>query len=384
MLDGEDMRKRVSPLFEENFTGLGELGAAVSIWQKGELVIDLHGGFCDARREQPWKPDSLVLVWSATKGVGSACLLHALQENGIDLGRRVAEFWPEFAQSGKGEITIAQLVSHSAGLCALGENADVTDYSAVIRALERQRPVWFPATAHGYHARTFGFLIDELTRRITGISISKYWRDVFAEPLALDFWIGLPAELNTRCATVYAAKSGKPPEPVPFYRDLVTPGTLQHRTFASPYGLHAISAMNKPENHALDIVSFGGIGSAYALGKFYAMLANGGEMNGQRFYSEKTLALMTTGIADGMDRVFEIPTAFSAGFMKDASRSRRKIFAPFAKAFGYPGAGGSHAFADPETGIAFAYVMNQMEQTLLPNEKSLRLVDAIYQSIRTR
>jgi CubicO group peptidase (beta-lactamase class C family) len=382
-LDQDELRERLSLLLEENFTKFGDLGAAVSIWRKDQVVLDLHGGFCNARREEPWMPETLVLVWSATKGIGSACLLHALQENKIEINQRVAEFWPEFAKSGKGDITIAQLMSHSAGLCALDENADVTDHAAVSRALEKQRPVWPPASAHGYHARTFGFLIDELTRRISGISISNYWRTVFAEPLTLNFWIGLPAELNSRCATIYAAKSGKPSEPAQFYRDLATPGTLQRRTFTSPHGLHVVSAMNKPENRGLDIVSFGGIGSAHALGKFYAMLANRGEMNGRRYFSEKTLELMTTSIADGMDLVFEIPTAFSAGFMKDASHSRRKIFGPSAKAFGHPGAGGSHAFADPDTGIAFAYVMNQMEQTVLPNKKSLRLVDAIYRSFST-
>jgi CubicO group peptidase (beta-lactamase class C family) len=377
-LSSAELKARLTPLFQENFTKFGELGAAISVWHKGELVLNLHGGLRDTRHEEPWTSETLVLVWSATKGIGSACLLHALQQNNIELSRRVAELWPEFAQSGKNEITIAQLMSHSAGLCALDDNAEVTDYTAVIHALEKQRPLWPPANAHGYHARTFGFVVDELTRRISGISISKYWRAVFAEPLALDFWVGLPADLNSRCAPIYAAKSGKPPEPAQFYRDLATPKTLQRRTFTSPYGLHAISAMNQPENRALDIVSFGGIGTAHALGKFYAMLANGGEMDGQRFFSEQTLALMTTTIVDGEDRVFEIPTAFSAGFMKDARDSHRKIFGPSARSFGHPGAGGSHAFANPDTGIAFAYVMNQMEQTLLANEKSLRLVDAIY------
>lgn len=377
-LQATNLRARLQSLFDENFARFGELGAAISVWQNGELVLNLHGGFRDARREQPWTPETIVLVWSATKGIGTACLLHALQENKIALERRVAEFWPEFAQSGKNEITIAQMISHSAGLCALDANADITDYAAVIHAIEKQPPLWPPGSGHGYHARTFGFLIDELTRRISGTSISKYWRSVFAERLALDFWIGLPAGLNYRCATIYAAKSGKPLQPMQFYRDLATPGTLQRKTFTSPTGLHAVSAMNKSENRALDIVSLSGIGTAHALGKFYAMLVNGGEMDGRRFFSRETLALMTTTIADGIDRVFEIPTAFSAGFMKNSVDSPRNIVGPSSTAFGHPGAGGSHAFADPENRIAFAYVINQMEQTLLPNEKSLSLVDAIY------
>ena len=136
--------------------------------------------------------------------------------------------------------------------------------------------------------------------------------------------------------------------------------------------------MNLPENRARSFVSLGGIGSAVSLAKFYSMLASGGEINGRRFFTENSLTWMTTTLADGMDRVLQIPTAFSAGFMKDASDSTHRLFGPSLLAFGHPGAGGSHAFADPERGLAFAYVMNQMEQSLLPNEKSLRLVDAIY------
>jgi CubicO group peptidase (beta-lactamase class C family) len=377
-LDPERVRERLKPLFSENFEKLGELGAAVSVWQNGEPVVDLYGGFCDARREKPWEADTLVLVWSATKGLGSACVLHALEEHKVDISRPVAEFWPEFAQSGKEKITVAQLLSHQAGLCALDQRVDILDYNAVIRALEAQKPLWPPGTAHGYHARTFGFLLNELVRRIAGKTLSEYWRKVFAEPLKLDFWIGLPEEQNRRVATVYAAKSARPPEPKQFYLDLVTPRTLARKTFTSPYGLQSVSGMNTPAIRAQPIVSFGGIGSASALAKFYSMLANGGKLDGQTFFSEETIAWMTSVLADGMDHVFQIPTAFSAGFMKDPRNSTRRMFGTFPNAFGHPGAGGANAFADPENRLAFAYVMNQMEQQVLPNEKSLRLIDAIY------
>jgi CubicO group peptidase (beta-lactamase class C family) len=409
--------QRLKPLFQENFKKFGELGAAVSVWQNGKQVVDLYGGFCDAGREKPFTADTLVLVWSATKGIGSACVLHALQQHDIELDRGVAEFWPEFAQAGKEKITLAQLLSHQAGLCALDRRVDVLDYDGVIRALEAQAPLWPPGTAHGYHARTFGFLLDELVRRITGKTLSEYWQANFVRPLELDFWIGSPERENSRVATIYAAKSGQPPEPKQFYRDLVTPGTLARKTFTSPYGLNVISKMNDPAIRAQPIVSFGGIGSASALTKFYSMLANGGSLDGKTFFSEKTIAWMSTTLSDGIDRVFQIPTAFSAGFMKDSqgaavssgavasakaasppsdkerigrlrhatasqgnrsSLVARKLFGPSATSFGHPGAGGSHAFADPENKIAFAYVMNQMEQSVLPNEKSLRLVDAIY------
>ncbi|MBA3832313.1 MAG: beta-lactamase family protein [Chthoniobacterales bacterium] len=369
---------RLRPLFEENFRRFGELGAAVSIWQNGSSVLELHGGFRDAQREIAWTDETIVLFWSVTKGLGSACLLHVLQERGIELERRVAEFWPEFADNGKGAITLAQLLSHQGGLSALDELVEVADHAAVVRALARQKPLWAPGTAHGYHARTFGFLIDELVRRIDGRTIGNYWRQIFAEPLALDIWIGLPPAENARVATIRAAKAGGTAEPEAFYQALATPGTIERKTFTSPRGLHSVSAMNAPENRAVSIVSFGGIGSARALGKFYGMLANGGELAGRRYFNSATIAQMTTTLAAGLDRVFGIPTAFSAGFMKDPPGVAPRIFGPSRLAFGHPGAGGSHAFADPENGLAFAYVMNQMEQQILPNDKSLRLVGALY------
>jgi CubicO group peptidase (beta-lactamase class C family) len=427
-LNSDALRERLEPLFQENFEKFGELGAAISVWQNGKELLELHGEFRDARREQAWTEDTIVLIWSATKGIGSACLLHALQEHKIDIERRVGEFWPEFAQAGKETITLGQLLSHQAGLAALDRKVDLLDYAAVIDALAEQEPNWPPGTAHGYHARTFGFLVDELIRRISGMKLAEYWRKTFAGPLGLDLWIGLPEKENARVATMYAPKVGKRPEPKnrqsgppvgrtrpvassDFYADVVTEGTFTHKVFTSPFGLNAVSAMNKPEIRALPIVSFGGIGSASALAKFYAILANGDRRRGEQFFPEKTIAWMTTTLTDGVDRVFQIPTAFSAGFMKDSRRAvgnltalsgqvlKRvkttsgsqenltalssqvvggRLFGTSPSAFGHPGAGGSHAFADPENGISFAYVMNQMEQRVLPNEKSLRLVDAIY------
>jgi CubicO group peptidase (beta-lactamase class C family) len=386
-LHTEELRARLEPLFRENFEKFSELGAAVSVWQNGEPIVDLHGGFKEARREHPWTADTLVLIWSATKGLGSACVLHVLQEHKIDIERRVAEFWPEFAQAAKEQITLAQLLSHQAGLAVLDRRVDVLDHEAVIHALEQQRPNWPPGTAHGYHARTFGFLLDALVRRIARVPLGDYWRKTFAEPLGLDLWIGLPEKQNARVATTYAAKRGKPPEPAKFYRDLATPGTFARKAFTSPAGLHTVSTMNKAALRAHPIVSFGGIGGANGLAKFYAMLANGGQIDGQRIFTARTLDWMKTTLTDGLDRVFQIPTAFSAGFMKDSRAnltgltgqvSRRVVFGRSTCAFGQPGAGGSHAFADPENGISFAYVMNQMEQSVLPNEKSHRLVEALY------
>ena len=380
-LSSDHLAARLEPIFAENFSQFGELGASVSIWQNGEPVLELHGGYRDMQRKIPWTDDTLVLIWSATKGLGSACLLHVLQTHKIGLERPVAEFWPAFAQAGKAGITLAQLLSHQAGLAVLDESVDVRDYDAVVRALEKQKPIWPPGTAHGYHARTFGFLLDELVRRIDSRSIGEYWREVFAEPLGLDIWIGLPAEKNDHVATIYPASVSSSAVPDPFFRALFQAGTIQRKAFTSPHGLHSVSAMNAPENRARVFVSFGGIGNAASLAKFYAMLANGGSLESKRFFSSTTLEQMTTTLASGMDRIFGIPTAFSAGFMKDPGEASRRLFGPSALAFGHPGAGGSHAFADPENDLAFAYVMNQMEQKLLPNDKSLRLVDAVYREL---
>jgi CubicO group peptidase (beta-lactamase class C family) len=387
-LHADELRSCLEPLFRENFEKFGELGAAISVWQNGKELLELHGGFREARREQPWTDDTLVLIWSATKGLGSACLLHVLQEHKIDIERRVGEFWPEFAQAGKENITLGQLLSHQAGLAALDRKVDVLDHAAVVDALAKQEPNWPPGTAHGYHARTFGFLLDELVRRISGTTLGEYWRKAFADPLGLDLWIGLPEQENGRVATMYAARAGKPPEPAQFYRDVAKPGTFAHKVFGSPHGLSAVSAMNKPEIRAKAIVSFGGIGSASALAKFYAMVASAGRIEDREFFSKKTIDWMTTTLTDGADRVFQISTAFSAGFMKDSQTSPRKFFgrstclrmdpARQPSSFGHPGAGGSHAFADHENQISFGYVMNQMEQSILPNQKSLRLVDSIY------
>jgi CubicO group peptidase (beta-lactamase class C family) len=379
--DRDELIRRIAPLFEENFARFGELGAAISIWHNGKPLLNLHGGFRDARREKPWTADTLVLIWSATKGLGAACLLHALQEHKIDITRHVAEFWPEFAQAGKSKITLARLLSHQVGLAALDEKIDVLDYDAVIRALEKQKPLWPPGTAHGYHARTFGFLIDELIRRIALTSTGEYWRTIFGDPLGLDIWIGLPEEQNHRVATIYAAKAGGEAKPPQFYRELATPGTFVRKVFTSPAGFHSVAEMNSTARRALPFVSFGAIANASSLAKFYAMLANGGRLNGRQFFTQTTIDWMTTTLTSGMDRVFQIPTAFSAGFMKDSPETSRRIFGPSSLAFGHPGAGGSHAFADPENNLSFAYVMNQMKQSLLPNEKSLRLVDAIYKQM---
>ena len=377
---------RIATLFRENFALHGEHGASLSIWRDGREVISLAGGWCDRERTVPWTTATPVLVWSATKGPAAACVLHAMQQHGITLETQVAEVWPEFAAHGKGTLTIGQTLSHQSGVPALDRVVSVFDHDEVARAIAEQVPHWEPGTAHGYSPRLFGFFLDELVRRIAGRTLGEYWRTEFADPLGLDFWIGVREEIVAKVAPIFPPKAAPPKDR--FYTAFVTPGSLTLRAFGSPDGLKSVAAMNAPEGRRASLPGFGGIGTAAALAKFYAMLACGGTrassggLDGRTFFKAETLVWMQRTLVQGDDRVLLIDTAFSAGFMRDPlapdGKKLRTMFGPSPSAFGHPGAGGSHAFADPEHRIAFAYVMNQMEPGVLPGPKALRLVEAIY------
>ncbi len=371
---------RITALFRENFTQYAEHGASLSIWHHGREVLALAEGWQDRERSVPWTADTPVLVWSATKGPAAACVLHAMQQRGLTLGTRVADIWPEFAAHGKGALTLGETLSHQSGVPALDRSVSVFDHAAVAEAIAEQKPYWEPGTAVGYGPRLFGYLLDELVRRIAGRTLGEYWRTEFAEPLGLDFWIGVPEEIVAKVAPIFPPKAAPPKDR--FYTAFVTPGSLTLRAFGSPDGLKSVAAMNAPDGRRASLPGFGGIGTASALAKFYAMLAAGGTLDGRTFFQPQTIAWMNATLAQGDDRVLLIDTAFSAGFMRDPvshdGKKLRAIFGPSPSAFGHPGAGGSHAFADPEHGVAFAYVMNQMEPGVLPGPKALRLVEAMY------
>ncbi|MGB8353639.1 MAG: serine hydrolase domain-containing protein [Chthoniobacteraceae bacterium] len=376
--------ERFNNAFQENFSLRDEVGASASVWQHGLEVANLAAGFCDRVKTKQWTASTLVLFWSATKGLAASCVLHSLHRQGLSPDTKVCDFWPEFAQGGKGAITVGQVLSHRAGLAALDIGVSVLDYGAVIDALERQTPLWPVDEVHGYHPRTIGFLMDEIVRRLNdGVTLGNYWREEFAEPLDLEVWIGLPKEKLDRVAPVFAARAQLSPGDHAFYDAFSDPESLTFRAFASPQGLNGASAMNTPEVRTASYPGFGGIGTASSLAKFYAMLANGGELDGRRFFSDSVLGLMKTMLTSGFDRVLQVETAFSAGFMKDpqdaSGKKLRTTFGTSTEAFGQPGAGGSVAFADPENGISFAYVMNQMGPGVLPNEKSLALIGALYE-----
>lgn len=364
--------QRVRALFARNFAERGELGASVSIWQGGREILFLADGFMEKPRQgeaAPWTSDTLVPVWSATKGPAAACVLRALEESGRSLDEPVAAIWPEFAAAGKASLTFRQALTHQAGLSALDDPADLLDYDTVLRSLESQAPHWPVDTGHGYHPRTFGFLLDEIVRRLSGAaSLGEFWQEKFATPHQLDFWIGLPESESHRVATLYPGKLFHSPEEAAFYKAFEDPDSLTRRSFGSPRGLNTVTAMNDPRARSGGFPGMGGIGTARALAKFYARLAP---------------TLSGKADTDGPDHVFLLPTAFECGFMKDpldpgTGEKIRRHFGPSKQAFGHPGAGGSLAFHDPENDLAFAYVMNQMAYGVLPNPRSLDLVAALY------
>jgi len=368
--------------FAENFTLRDELGASVSVWTQTGALLSLAGGFKDRAKTQPWHPSTPVLVWSATKGPSAACTFHALLESRTPLDCRVARFWPEFAQSGKADVTVQMLLQHQAGLCKLDAAPAVEDREAVIHALESQTPAWTPGSAHGYHPRTFGFLLDELIRRLTGgETLAHYWRRVFADPLQLQFWIGVPEDVLPEVAPVFSSKTLQPKDD-PFLSAFMSLGSLTSRSFASPKGLHSADAMNSPAARMASYPGFGGIGTAEALAKFYALLACDGSLEGKKIFPSGVLSRLQNADVSGPDRVLQIDTAFQCGFMLDPRTAtgvkQRQTFGPSPLAFGHPGAGGSVAFADPERGLGFAYVMNQMSPGVLPSTRANSLVDALY------
>jgi CubicO group peptidase (beta-lactamase class C family) len=368
---------RVRAAFGDNFARGEEIGAEVCVWQDGHEILRYGGGWRDAAQREPWTESTLVFCWSATKGPAAACALHALQEAGIVLDEAVSRLWPEFGAAGKSQVTFADLLGHRAGLAALAaQGTDIFDLQGVASALAAQEPNWSPGTVHGYAPRTFGYLLDAIVRRAAGIPLGAYWRKIFGDPLALSFWIGLPDELHSHVARMHAARIEDLKEPGPFEHALADKSSLTARSFAQPSGIQGAAATNRPEVWRASLPSFGGIGNARSLARFYDRLAAG------EFFRGPWHAALTRRASNGPDVVLRQPTAFSAGFMMDplddSGRKLRATFGPSIEAFGHPGAGGSLAFADPENRIGFAYVMNRMENGVLRESRPVRLVRALY------
>jgi CubicO group peptidase (beta-lactamase class C family) len=365
---------RVLEVFERNFSERGELGASISIWWSGRELVSEGHGWCEREKTRPWTERTLVPVYSATKVPAAATLLLALESKGLSPQTPVREVWPEFPVA----ADFSHLLSHQCGLAVLDREADVFDHAAVVAAIEAQVPAWGPGEGHGYHPRTFGALVDEPVRRLTGQVLGALWREKIAGPLDLDFWIGLPECEWPRVARLYPGKAGKDEQADHFYQQLADSRSFSRRAFSSPRGLHAIHEMNEPRAWAAGLPALGGVGTASALAKFYQAAIGAIESP----LSPAVRQALATPQSAADDRVLLRPTVFTCGGQQDpldaAGRKIRRIYGASISAFGHPGAGGSLAFGDPETGISFAYVMNQMELSVMPGVRCLEMVDALF------
>ena len=364
--------------FEKNFAERGELGASVSVWKGGEEVFSLHRGWCEREQQRPWTADTLVPFYSCTKGLAAGTLLMTLEEHGLSPDDPVRAVWESFPISPEAGGTIGRLMSHQLGLAALDTAASTWDYDEVIAAIEAQQPNWsIESGGHGYHPRVLGFIQDELVRRLTGKSLGEVWREKIAKPLGLEAWIGLPESEFYRVARLYPGRQDKETMETEFYRQLNTPDSLVRRAFASPRGMQSVREMNEPRAWQAGFPAMGGVGPAAAVAKFYQAACGA-----IAFFSPQVREWMECARSSGNDKILCAPTTFSCGFQLDPldgfGRKTRHHYGLSRRAFGHPGAGGSLAFGDPENGLSFCYLMNQMEICSLPRDKCLDLVKAIY------
>jgi CubicO group peptidase (beta-lactamase class C family) len=373
----------VRDAFAEGFARGEEVGAAVSVVVDGRSVVDLWAGHADQARSRPWTRDTLVNVYSTTKGMAALCLLQLVEQGKVDLDAPVARYWPGFEAEGKGEIPVRWLLSHRAGLPAVRQllpNAALYDWDAMVGALAAEAPWWKPGERHGYHAVTFGWLVGEVVRRVTGRSVGAYFREAVAGPLGADFHIGLPEAEHGRAGEMSAMA---PPPP-----DSVGPNLVQ-ALLTEPEGMLARSFMNPPSmalgpNHAAwrsaEIPGANGHAGARGIARIYGALARGGEQDGVHVLAPETIARACEEQSAGSDAVLQLSTRIGLGFMlPQAARDAR--YGPSERAFGHPGAGGSVGFADPGAKLGFGYAMNKMGPSILLDARPLALIDAVYTSL---
>jgi CubicO group peptidase (beta-lactamase class C family) len=346
------------------------------------MVVDVWGGYADAARSRAWERDTIVNVWSTTKGMTAACAHRLADEGRLDLDAPVAQYWPEFAQAGKAEIPVRWLLSHQAGLPAIREPLPVgahLDWETMVHALERQEPWWKPGTKHGYHAFTYGWLVGEVVRRITGKTLGTYFREEIAEPLGADFHIGTPAGYDSRIAEII------PPEPPDLSKPnlltqlLADSESMAFKTIANPPDLMNMANANSIEWRRAEIPAVNGHGNARGVARVYSGLALGGEIDGMRIMSTQAIERAIEEQASGPDAVMHQPLRFALGW---ALTSPEAPLGPNARSFGHSGAGGSLGFADLDARVGFGYVMNRMIQgETIRDPRWAPLIDAVYESM---
>lgn len=375
--------------FVANFQEHGEVGASVCLIHDGRTLVDLWGGIADRKTEAPWTRDTVSIVFSCTKGATALCA-HILRARGLlDIDAPVAEIWPEFATNGKERATVRMMLDHSVGVPVFREKVKqggLYDWDYAVGLLAAQAPFWEPGTRNGYHGLTFGWTVGEIVRRISGKSLGTFFQDEVAKPLGLDFWIGLPEEIEPRVAPMIPYI---PPPDAPkrrFIQALVGDPNSLPALFWLNTGGHMQGGVNTRAGRAAEIGAANGITNARGLAGMYAPLAAGGGS----LVDPTTLASMgEVSMATHDDATLLIPTRFALGFMVSMDNRRRTEEANSSvilgrRAFGHVGAGGSIGFCDPECGLAFAYTMNRMGEGILMNERGQSLVDAAYRCLGYR
>ena len=361
----------VRAAFAENFSRPGdfaEVGAALAIYQRGRCVVDLWGGFADRARTRPWTRETLVNVWSATKGAVAAAVARLVDQGRLAYDDPVAAVWPEFAGAGKEQITIAQAMSHQAGLPGFAEPTrleDLYDWAGCVAKLERQAPAWPAGAETSYHAMTFGFLAGEIIRRVSGLSPGAFIQQEITDPLGADIHVGLPEALEPRVADTLGPR--RPPTPPDFEQSDIARGALRNPA-TGPL------VPNRRAWRAAEIPAANGQASAQGLARLYAALAGGGPFEGAEFLSAETLARMTAPAAPRgrRDQFLGFTDCWGMGVMRNSPG----LYGPGPKAFGHSGWGGSFGCADPERALAIGYVCNQMGPDLTNDPRAASLCAA--------
>jgi len=371
----------VREAFEGNFASGEEVGAGCAVYHRGKLVVDLVGGHFDGAKTQPYTDDALQLVFSTTKGVPAIAVGMCVDRGLIDYDEKVTTYWPEFAANGKGDATVAQLLSHQCGLITVDQPttlADALDWKTITSRLADGTPEWPIGTAHGYHALTYGWLAGELIRRTDGRTPGQFVAEEIAGPLGLDLWIGLPAEHESRVSPMLGSLATKSDDPAvqAMIDQFFGPGSNAYRALylngAFEFEGQADNPFNTAEVHAAEIPAGNGIANARSLAKLYA--ATLGEVDGIQLLSEATRDRARLRVTpDGeTDQCLMLESTFGMGFMVHGPMT---VYSG-PGSYGHPGAGGSVAFAQPERDLAFAYVMNQMATNLAGDMRAQRLLEA--------
>jgi CubicO group peptidase (beta-lactamase class C family) len=368
----------VADALRANLERRGDVGAACCVHVDGRPVVDIWAGIADVATNRPWAEETIVLVFSTTKGATAICANLLIERGLLDPEMPVAEVWPEFAANGKEAIPLRAVLSHRAGLPVV-EGAFTLEtalaWDPVVEQLASQAPRWdWHEPAPGYHVRSYGWIIGEIVRRVTGRTLGQFFAEEIAGPLALDWWIGLPEDEEPRVATLLPP----PPPDDPEIRELVdafmAPGTITGDALTGPSNLfHYDDMWNTRRLHAPELPSSNGIASARAVARLYA--ATVGEVDGHRVLGAETVKRASRIESDGNDRVIGVPEQFGLGF--SLGPGLPPACGP--DAFGHPGAGGSLGFADPEARVGFGYVMNQMQ--LGVDSRSEMLVRAVYSAL---